>query len=261
MPDVWADGARYDRYIGRWSRLAADAFVAALEPEEGSSWLDAGCGTGALTAAILAAASPASVDAVDSSSAFLEYARAQVADERARFHVGDAQALELASGSFHAAVSGLVLNFLPHPERAVAEMARVTRPGGTVAAYVWDYAGEMQVIRRFWEAAVALDPAASDLDESRRFPLARPAALEQLFRGAELGEVAVWLIDVTAGFGDFDAYWTPFLGGQGPAGAYAAALDEGSRAALRDRLHAELPVEPDGSIRLLARAYAVRGLA
>jgi len=226
----------------------------------GRAWLDVGCGAGGLTAAILAGASPASVDAVDPSRGFLEYARARVADERARFRAGDAQALEFAAGSFGAAVSGLVLNFLPDVDQAVAELVRVTRPGGTIGAYVWDYAGEMQLLRRFWDAAAELDPTAAELDEGRRFPLTRPAPLERLFRGAGLRDVTVWPIDVPTVFRDFDDYWTPFLGGQGPAGAYARALDADRRDALAERIRAALPFDADGSIILVARAWAVRGL-
>lgn len=260
MADVWADGAAYDGYVGRWSRLVATEFVATLGVPAGRAWLDVGCGAGALTAAILAGASPVSVDAVDPSRGFLEYARARVADERARFHTGDAQALEFAAGSFDAAVSGLVLNFLPDVDQAVAELARVTRPGGTIGAYVWDYAGEMQLLRRFWDAAAALDPAAAELDEGRRFPLTRPAPLERLFRGAGLRDVAVWPIDVPTVFRDFDDYWTPFLGGQGPAGAYARSLDTDRRDALSERIRVALPYESVGSVRLAARAWAIRSL-
>jgi SAM-dependent methyltransferase len=260
MGDIWADGAAYDGYVGRWSRAVADDFVDALGVLSGRSWLDVGCGAGALSAAILARASPVRVDAVDPSPGFLEYARARVADERARFHQGDAQELEFAAGSFDAVVSGLVLNFIPDVERAVGEMARVTRPGGTIAGYVWDYAGEMQLMRRFWDAAVGLDPAAGELDEGRRFPLANPAALRRLFGSAGLRDVDTWAIDVPTVFGDFADYWTPFLGGQGPAGAYVRSLDGRRREALAERIRAELPYEADGSIRLAARAWAVRGV-
>jgi len=158
-----------------------------------------------------------------------------------------------------AAVSGLVLSFVPDPAGAVAEMTRVTRAGGRVAAYVWDYGGRMELIRRFWDAAAALDPAAATLDEGRRFGLCRPEPLAGLFRDAGLVEVAGRPIEVPTRFRDFDDYWTPFLGGQGPAPGYAMALDEGRRAALREALRARLPVAADGSIPLVARAWAVAG--
>lgn len=239
--------------------MAAE-FVGTLGVPADQVWLDVGCGAGALTAAILAGAAPAGVDAVDPSRAFLEYANARVADDRARFHQGDAQALTFGAAFFDAVVSGLVLNFLPDVGRAAAEMVRVARPGGTIAAYVWDYAGEMQLMRRFWDAAVELDPGAAELDEGRRFPVARPAPLEQLFRDGGLADVSVRAIDVTTVFRDFDDYWLPFLGGQGPAGAYAVSLPPDRQAALAERIRAGLRFGSDGSIRLVARAWAIRGL-
>jgi hypothetical protein len=137
----------------------------------------------------------------------------------------------------------------------------VARPGAVVAAYVWDYAGGMELMRRFWDAAAALDPAAAELDEGRRFPLCREEPLASLFGGAGLREVAVRAIDVPTRFRDFDDYWNPFLGGQGPAPGYAMALGEDERAALRERIRAGLPAGPDGSIGLVARAWAVRSRA
>jgi len=223
-----------------------------------SRWLDVGCGPGALSATILALAQPAAVTGIDASDGYAAYARDQIPDDRAEFHQGDAQALPFGDGSFDATVSGLVLNFLPEPGRGLAEMARVTRPGGVAAVYVWDYAGKMQLIRRFWDAALALDPAVQ-LDEGRRFPICRPEALGRLFTEAGLADVAVRAIDVPTVFRDFDDYWSPFLGGQGPAPSYAMSLTEERRAALRERLRASLPIAEDGSVRLIARAWAARG--
>lgn len=225
----------------------------------GKRWLDVGCGTGALSATVLEIAEPAEVVGIDASPGYVAYAERAVASPRARFRVADALDLPFADGRYQAAVSGLVLNFVPDPARMVAEMARVTEPGGVVAAYVWDYAGEMQLMRRFWDAAVALDPTAEALDEGRRFPLCRPEPLAELFRAAGLVQVEVRAIDVPTVFRDFDDYWSPFLGGQGPAPGYAMALDEERRAGLREHLRARLPTDADGAIRLTARAWAVRG--
>ncbi len=149
---------------------------------------------------------------------------------------------------------------MPNPQLAVTEMARAARVGGVVAAYVWDYAGNMQLMRHFWNAAVALEPAAADLDEGRRFPLCRPQALADLFQAADLKHVQVRTIDIETPFQNFDDYWSPFLGGQGPAPGYAMSLSEKQRAALRERIRTSLPVTPDGSIPLVARAWAVRGM-
>jgi SAM-dependent methyltransferase len=259
--DVWESGEAYEPYVGRWSRLVAQEFLAWLAMPARARWLDVGCGTGALVQTILDHATPAEVVGIDPSSGYIAYARRTIADRRVRFEVGDARALPVAS-SYDAVVSGLVLNFVPPPDqaRAAREMVRTARVGGTVASYVWDYAGEMQVMRHFWDAAVALDPAARELDEGVRFPLCHPDALTALFRVAGLNAVETRAIDVPSVFRGFDDYWSPFLGGQGPAPAYAVSLDEERRVALRERIRAGLPIEPDGSIRLIARAWAVRGV-
>ncbi len=153
-----------------------------------------------------------------------------------------------------------MLNFIPQPDQALREMVRAIQEGGTVASYVWDYAGQMQLIRYFWDAAVALDPAAYTLDEGRRFPLCQAEPLRQLFQEARLGKVEVRPIDVPTIFRDFDDYWVPFLGGQGPAPGYAMSLSEERRESLRERLRATLPMAADGSISLIARAWAARGV-
>ena len=257
--DTWAAGDLYEPYVGRWSRLIAARFIEWLGLAPGLSWLDVGCGTGALTQTLLEKARPASVLGIDASTAFVSYARAHTPDARASFLVGDAQTLPLEPSPFDAAVAGLLLNFLPDPARAVAGMMRAVQPGGTVAAYVWDYAEGMGLMRRFWDAAVALDPAAAPLDEGRRFPLCAPAPLKALFIEAGLDHAEVQAIDIETPFRDFDDYWTPFLGGQGPAPGYAVSLAEADRGRLRERLRRELPTQPDGRIVLQARAWAVRG--
>ncbi|MGK7867408.1 class I SAM-dependent methyltransferase [Falsiroseomonas sp. E2-1-a20] len=259
---LWAAGEAYEPYVGRWSRAVAAEFLPWLAVAEGQRWLDVGCGTGALTQCILASRAPEAVLGVDPSEGFLGHARQRVADRRATFEAGDAQALPVADGSFDAAVAGLVLNFVPDQARAVAEMRRAARPGGQVAAYVWDYADGMQMMRRFWDAAIALDPdGAGGKDEALRFALCRPEPLRGLFEAAGLRQVAVRAIEVPTVFADFADYWTPFLAGGAPAPAYAMALPEDRRAALRDRLRATLPTGQDGRIALSARAWAVRGTA
>lgn len=255
--DVWAAGRLYEPYVGRWSRLVARGFLDWLAIPPGMQWLDVGCGTGALSQTIVERCGPAAVTGIDPSAAFIEHAKAHVQGP-VRFLVGDAQSLPLDAASADAAVSGLVLNFVPQPQLALAEMARVVRPGGTVAAYVWDYAGRMELMRYFWDAAAQLDPAAIPLDEGLRFPLCQPQPLAELFEGAGLRRVEGRGIEVATRFQDFDDYWSPFLGGQGPAPGYAMSLDEPRRAALRELIRARLPVAADGSISLVARAWAVR---
>lgn len=257
--EVWASGGAYEPYVGRWSRLVAREFLNWLSVPTGKHWLDVGCGTGALSQTILAATAPSVVKGMDRSPGYVAFAREHVRDERVLFEVGDAQALPVDTGAYDAVVSGLVLNFIPQPVQAVAEMTRAARSGGVVAAYVWDYAGKMQLMRHFWNAAAALDPAAYDLDEGRRFPLCQPDPLKQIFEHAGLQEVEVRPLDVSTDFRDFDDYWAPFLGGQGPAPSYAMALNDEHRATLRERIRAGLPFALDGSIPLVARAWAVRG--
>lgn len=253
---MWASGEAYEPYVGRWSRPVAAAFVDWLGIERGRRWVDVGCGTGAVTEAILARCDPAEVVGVDPSAEHVAWATGHVRDGRARFRLGDAAALPPATAD--AVVSGLVLNFVPDPSAALAAM-RACAPGGVVAAYVWDYAGRMELIRHFWDAAIELDPAAAELDEGATFPICAPEALESLWREGGFAGVAVRSIDVPTVFGDFEDYWTPFLGGHAPAPRYAMSLDEGRRAELRERLRSRLPVAEDGSISLVARAWAVRG--
>jgi SAM-dependent methyltransferase len=223
-------------------------------------WLDVGCGTGALSETILAIASPDKVFGVDPSEPYISFARAHVRDLRASFEVGSAMALKTQGATYDAVVAGLVLNFVPQAESALSEMVRVVRSGGVVGTYVWDYAEGMGLMRRFWDAAVALDPSASALDEGRRFPLCRPEPLLLLFNDTGLHDVQVRAIEVPTIFRDFDDYWSPFVGKQGPAPTYAMSLTEERRTMLRERIRASLPVEPDGSIPLTARAWAVRGM-
>jgi len=257
--DTWASGEAYEPYVGRWSRRVADEFVQWLSVSADKRWLDVGCGTGSLTEAVLDLAEPAGVLGVDPSAGYISYVRRRIEDGRASFELGSALSLPAEDRSCDAVVSGLVLNFVPDVARAVAEMMRVAAPGGIVGAYVWDYAGQMQLMRYFWDAAVALDPSAHDLDEGVRFQLCRPEPLRELFRGAGLVDVQVQAIDVPTVFRDFDDYWEPFLGGQGPAPGYAMSLAEERRSALSRRIHSALPIAEDGRIYLTARAWAVKG--
>jgi SAM-dependent methyltransferase len=201
--------------------------------------------------------SPSAVAGVEPSEGFLTTAKDNLAG-RAAFYQGSATAIPLGDASVDVVVSGLVLNFVPDPRAALLEMSRVAGRGGVIAAYVWDYAGKMDLMRFFWDAAIDLDAGAAKLDEGVRFPVCRPEALETLFLSAGLQDVAVKPIDIPTPFADFDDYWQPFLGGQGPAPAYAMSLDEAPRTRLRDRIRERLPTGADGTISLTARAWAAR---
>lgn len=254
---MWTAGEAYERYMGRWSRSLAVRVVEALDAPPRLRWLDVGCGTGALTVAIRHRADPADVLGVDPSPAFVAHARST--HPELRFVEGAADAVPLPDAAVDVTVSGLVLNFVAAPAAALAEFARVTEPGGTVAACVWDYADGMEMLRLFWSTAAALDPAAAALDEGTLFPLCRPGPLLALWREAGLTAGTVTPVEVPTRFRDVDDYWEPFLGAVGPAPAYVAALADDRRAALRAALAERLPVAADGSVTLRARAWLVRG--
>lgn len=257
VSDTWERGSPYERYVGRWSRQIAPQFLAWLNLPAGLCWLDVGCGTGALTAAIVDGCAPSAVVGVEPSEGFLKVAEGNLGG-RARFLPGNASTIPLKASSVDVVVSGLVLNFVPDPGVALAEMCRVTKANGEIAAYVWDYAGKMELMRYFWDAAVALNPEAGPMDEGLRFPSCNPTALMALFDRPCLVAPQIRAIDVPTPFSSFDEYWEPFLGGQGPAPAYAMSLVESERSALRERLRSTLPVRADGSLALVARAWAIR---
>lgn len=256
---VWSRGDEYESYVGRWSRLVAREFLQWLGARSGKRWLDVGCGTGVITQTILEMAAPEAVVGVDRSEQIIEFARAHSSDARAQFRVADAQELKTERGAFDAVVSGLVINFVASPERMITEMTRACRLNGSVGLYVWDYAGEMQLMRHFWDAASELDPAANALDEGVRSPVANPKRLWNLFLDAGLNDVMTRAIDVPTHFENFEDYWRPFLSGQAPAPHYTMSLSEEKRVALRERLRERLPHNADGSIDLIARAWAVKG--
>jgi SAM-dependent methyltransferase len=259
VTDRWSGGAAYEAYVGRWSRPVAAEFVDWLGISDGGRWVDVGCGTGALSTAILAASDPAAIVGVDPSEDFLTLARTNVQDPRVRFEPGNAASIPVEDGWADAVVAGLVLNFVPDVGTALAEIQRVGRPGAVVGAYVWDYGGGMQLIRRLFDAAIALDPSVEHLDEGKRFPICAPGGLRSAFETAGFDDVIDGSLEIPTVFGDFDDFWTPFLGGVGPAPAYVVSLDEDARVRLREHLRSTLPTEPDGSIHLTARAWVARG--
>jgi len=258
MKDAWGSGDPYEYFMGRWSSLVALSFVDWLSPRPGLEWLDVGCGSGALSEAVLDHHEPAELVAIDQSEGFIKTAQDRLGD-RAKCRVGDALDLPLEANSIDVSVSGLVLNFMPEPDKALAEMKRVTVSGGTVAVYVWDYAGTMGFLNSFWDTANELNLAKPGLHEGQRFPDANAGGLRALFERAGFAGIETVPIEITTHFQDFDDYWKPFLGGQGPAGTYLQSLEPVDRNRLRDALHAHLPIQADGSIPMSARAWAARG--
>jgi trans-aconitate methyltransferase len=257
---AWDSGDAYEQYVGRWSRTVATEFLRWLAPRPGLAWADVGCGTGALTSAILTMCEPSSLSGIDSSKGFVARARQRISDPRVRFESGDATQLPWDSAVCDVTVSGLVLNFVQNHHAMVREMARVTRPGGSVAVYVWDYAGGMQMMRHFWDAAIAVSPHDARLDQAERFPLCQPGPLQALFERIELKDVTVRAIEIPTVFESFDDYWNPFLGKTGAAPSYLASIGDEVRERIRMYLKSRLASTQDGPIKLTARAWAVQAV-
>ena len=259
QPDIFHESNAYELFMGRWSRRLARLFLDFVSLAPHDRVLDMGCGTGALAIAAAEHTSSARVTGVDRAAAYVRYARSRAQGHRATFLVGDGQALGVRDGVVDKALSLLNLNFIPDREKALRELIRVTRPGGVVAAAVWDYDEGMEMLRVFWDEAVALDPAIAARDE-RSMPLCRRGELTALWRAHALAAVEEQPIVFELPFASVDDYWMPFLGGQGPAGAYAASLSEADRGALTSRLRRRLLGERyDGAFTLRARAWAVKG--
>ena len=254
---MFADARGYERFMGRWSRAAAPLLVDFGRIPEQGQILDIGSGTGALALAMTELRPRCRVVGVDLSHEYVAFARSRARNDRVRFETADAQNLPFAAGSFDAAASLLVFNFIPDPSKALAEARRVTRPGGFVSAAVWDYGEGMRMLRLFWDAASALDSAAGRLDE-KHMPLSRKRELYELWTRGGLGQVEEAPLEITMPFENFDDFWNPFLLGQGPAGAYVKRLTAGRTAALREELRHRAG-DPSGAFTLPARLWVVRG--
>ena len=255
---LWGTADTYERYMGRWSRKVAPLFIDWLNAEQAKSWADIGCGTGILSSQISAKCEPGYLVGIDMSATFIEHASAAVPS--AEFRAGDAANVDLTEASFDYAVSGLVLNFVPDKPKALSEMARIVRPGGTVGLYVWDYAGQMQIMRYFFDIAREFDEGSATFDDGLNALICRPQRLSDAFAAAGLSNVETTAIDITTAFVDFDDYWTPFLGGTGSAPKYCASLDNDLQTEIREAIRHRLPTGPDGEILLAARAWAVKGI-
>ncbi len=257
--DSGGSARSYDEYINRLSRLVARDFIKWLDLAKGLEWLDVGCSTGDLTNVILERANPHAVLGIDPSAEILERARQNVRDARAGFQTGNVKSLGVADATFDVAVSGLYLHSVPDEPAAFLAMTRAVKPKGWVGLYVWDPGSKMQMIRKFWDAAVELDPAAQKLHETMFSPMCRLGALMDLFARADFGTIFSRAIDVPTEFGSFEELWFLFMNGAAPAPRYCQSLDPEKRARLCEKLRRTTGTRADGSIHLVARAWAVAG--
>lgn len=256
---IFFEAQAYERFMGRWSRQLAPLLVRFAGVRDRDTVLDVGSGTGALTAAVAKMAPTSRIVGIDPAGPYVALAQSQQGSTLVRFEVGDAQQMRFDSATFDRTLSLLVVTFIPDARRALGEMTRVTKPTGTVAAAVWDYGEGMEMLRAFWDEAVALTPGNAAKDE-RNMPFCRRGDLAALWREQALRDVVEEALTIETRFESFDDFWTPFLQKQGPAGAYVASLAPAERDALRLRLRRRLLGDgPDKGIVLHARAWAVRG--
>lgn len=255
-----SDGAAYETFLGRWTRRLAVPFLDFARLPAGAV-LDVGCGTGSLAVTLAQRRPAARIVGIDAAAPYIAFARRQ-AGPNLQFEVADAAALPYPPANFAAAAAQLVVNFVPRPERAVAEMRRVVRPGGVVAATVWDFRGGLVYQRLFWDTAAGIDPQAGPTrDRLFAHPLALPDGLKELWQAGGLEQIERGSITCRMDYANFADYWEPLLGGQGPVGTYVAGLKPDLRATVKGRVRAAyLSGAPDGPRSLTATAWAVRGV-
>jgi SAM-dependent methyltransferase len=258
---VWADGDAYEKFMGQWSRLSGLDFVKWIAPDSGLKWLDVGCGTGAFTSIVLEGCSPGLIVGIDPAEVHLADAKLRVMDDRVEFRVADALALPFGDDEFDIAASALVLNFVPDQGKMVAEMARVVRPSGTVAAYVWDFAGGKGVSQHIGAAVAAQNTQASgQASNIQNTESTRLEALSDLFVEAGLKAVETRPIEITVTFENFEDYWSSNTGFTSPVGNFVKSLSPDDCDRFMGEVKERLPIGNDGSIQYMARVSAVRGI-
>ena len=261
MNDKWNNAALYESYVGRWSRLVAAEFIRWINESNNLTWLDVGCGTGALADMILKLKEPKKIIGIDPSESHIQFAKNYFKmNTCASFLVSDATNIPVDDNSIDIIVSGLVLNFIGDIKKALVEFKRACRNNGMVCAYVWDYSDKMEMMRYFWNAAISLSEDAGEKDEAVRFPICNANMLKQLFQSEGFFDIETTLIDVPTIFKDFDDFWKPFLSGQAPAPGYCMSLSEEARQSLKAKILNLLPIKENGSIHLIARAIAIKAI-
>lgn len=252
-------GDAYERVMGRWSRRLAPLLIRFGGLADGDRVLDVGCGTGNLSYTLPEIANVAAVTGIDQAEVYVTHARARSADPRFMFQTGDARGLPFADAAFDRAFSMLVLQFIPDAERAVAEMRRVVRPGGTVTAAVWDSFGGTPQLRLLWDTAAALDPTNTRARNLLR-PLTAPGEMAECWRQAGLRDVEQTSLTIRMDFENFEDYWAPYTAGEGNAGQYVAGLPDAFRATLREHVRrGYITNRPDGPRSFACTAWACRG--
>jgi SAM-dependent methyltransferase len=257
-----SDGAAYQIFLGRWTEVLAPVFLDFARIRNTGDVLDVGCGTGSLAAEIARRGPGQRIIGMDVAESYLTYARALHTLPNLRFELGNAGSLPFADGTFAASLAQLVLTFVPDPRQAAAEMVRVTCPGGVVASAVWDFCGGLVYQRILWDTAAVLNSEAG-LTRDRLFSnsLSTPDGLRRLWQSVGLADIEVGSLTIRMDYANFDDYWEPLLGGQGPVGTFASGLSEGARKELEVAVRgAFLCGRPDGPRSLTATAWAVRGL-
>ena len=249
------DSAAYERFVGHWGRKAGAIFLDWLAPPRDACWLDVGCGTGLFTELLLDTQSPNAVFAIDEAEAQIDYARRKPIGQRANFRVGDAHALPFPNADFDIVVSALVINFIPDRPRALSEMRRVTRPGGIVAGYVWDFTPELSPSGPF---RLGMREVISDIPTLPGTADSRLTALSSLFEHAGLKDVATRCIDVTVSFPNFNEFWLAQTPSYSPTTKMIASMTESERMRLVKSVRSQLPARSDGRIEYPARANAIQ---
>jgi ubiquinone/menaquinone biosynthesis C-methylase UbiE len=254
---MFADGKAYERLMGRWSQVAGAKFLDWLDPPKNLRWIDVGCGNGAFTEVLIARAAPAAVTGIDPSPGQIDYAQKRPATKLAQFRVGDAQALPFANANFDAASMALVITFIPDPLKAASEIARVVKPGGIAATYMWDFDGGFP-LEPLFRAMKSLDlPVQPRPSESA----SRESEMRAIWEKAGMQSVMTAVIRIRVAYSSLDDFWDSNIVPIGPSGKTLSKLSPAARAQLRDKLREILPIAADGSIAYDAFANAVKGRA